>query len=138
MNLSFNSLRCIVEAENIIIKSNLDNNCVVVNNPSSHATLNTVCKDEFIYGERHSLMHKATGFCLQPYSWYGSFNKWHKIFLKGDCSSHASQFILTSEGTFIHAASGYCLYNNWGTLHLMTCDGTLQTKFSTIKGKRFP
>jgi len=120
-------------AEDIILKSVKDNKCMFVSNPNSQITLNTACNDVFTYSERHTLMHKRTGLCLQPYNWYGRFNKWHKILLKGDCSSHAAQFILTSQGSFVHAASGYCLYNSWGSLYLMTCDGSTQTQFSLIK-----
>ena len=128
-------LFCTPGAEDIILKSVKDNKCMFVSNPNSQITLNTACNDVFTYSERHTLMHKRTGLCLQPYNWYGRFNKWHKILLKGDCSSHAAQFILTSQGSFVHAASGYCLYNSWGSLYLMTCDGSTQTQFSLIKSK---
>lgn len=117
-----------------MIKSRTDNKCLDVSDPQSHTTLTANCKDQFNYGMQHTLKHKATGLCLEPYTWYGSFNKWHKILLKGDCSSYASIFVYTSQGTFVHAASGYCLYNSGGTLFLMTCDGSLKTQFTLIKG----
>lgn len=127
-----------IGSDNVLIKSKSDEKCVVVSNPRSHAVLTDACKDQFSYGKGGTLVHKATGFCLQPYNWYGSFNKWHKVLLKGDCSSHASVFVSTSQGTFVHAASGYCLYNSQGTLYLMTCDGSSRTQFSVVKGMERP
>ena len=122
------------ENKDVVIKSKKDGKCFEADYSKSNVIMNTGCKDRFTYTKQSTLQHQGTGLCLEPYDWYGSYNKWHKILLKGDCSSHASVFISTSQGAFVHAASGYCLYNSNGYLYIMTCDGTASTKFSIIKG----
>ncbi|XP_065064665.1 uncharacterized protein LOC135690903, partial [Rhopilema esculentum] len=122
-----------VENKDVVIKSKKDGKCFEADYSKANVIMNTGCKDLFTYTKQSTLQHQGTGLCLEPYDWYGSYNKWHKILLKGDCSSHASVFISTSQDSFVHAASGYCLYNSNGNLHIMTCDGTSSTKFSIIK-----
>eukprot|EP00794_Sanderia_malayensis_P018635 gene18635-20517_t len=118
------------DSNEVIVRSLRDSKCFGMDSSKKYIVTDSQCQDRFIWTNRFYIKHVGTGLCISPRPWYGKYYPGARIEPTGDCSHYGSVFVPTSQGTIVHAVSGYCIYNNGYSLSLSNCGTQTSYRFS--------